>query len=868
MYKKESLEFEYDVFFSYSTEPDYYFVREIETFIESFHRVQTLAKDGLRPLQACVDGSDFRLPTSRDWQRWGLSDIDRKNAVWQVIEENLSKSKYLLVFGSAAAATSEWVDREVQWFVENRGTDNILLAISETNQAQIDPSHIFPRSVVDHNLPEQTIWFDFRGRNKNLVREVKALRDYSEERVRLAGHLLDKSVSDLLPGWYKHQQQLEAESHLQNAIRSLGDKDLIRAKDELFNVLALTESNLARHLLAENIHASMIPRSQEFAAHGVTALAACGQNKVIIGDEAGYVRLLDLRNGWVDWSYELDSRILSISYDSQSGHIALGTETGSLMVLDSNTNQVEWSKELNVPVLGLRFSYSGALLAVGLGNDGGFIIFDQAGKTMMELGVHTGSIQGLAFNRDETHLYWGGSSQYIWYCEIGGACDRISTINEWVYSIDSSPDGRFSAVASGSEVHLFDHALQEHERLSGHSTHVYKVAFDPTGEYLLSGGADGTVKVWDHRARKLSQTVKAFEDEIYGLVVMDSVPVTVVSADYSGQIQTWQLQSHGIPVSVHHFRPTPWMLTRPQRNQIVDLIELDNKHLLIKTWDGKNNVIDLTTRLWVENEIDAGSFTQALAAWRARASYHEPAPFMWDYQSIWSESFATIPSLISIDRMFRNNDVVYALSPDGNYLATVSGDGTWILESKNGKTLRGSHTIEEPISVAFINDLAIMISGKGGKIVVVPSQDKNNDETGIPAQLDPITHILFDQIRQRVLSISTRGDLKVMLYPSGVTVFQHRIPGLSSLAMSPNGRWLATAAIDGNVSLRDPDSGDKVISFSAHRGPVNVIGFSADNKFLFSGGFDETVRLWNVNEVERLLDAPQGLLVEVYKKLH
>jgi hypothetical protein len=48
---------EFDLFISYSTEPDYPLARELERFLSRFHQLPGLQKHDLAPLRVCVDGS-------------------------------------------------------------------------------------------------------------------------------------------------------------------------------------------------------------------------------------------------------------------------------------------------------------------------------------------------------------------------------------------------------------------------------------------------------------------------------------------------------------------------------------------------------------------------------------------------------------------------------------------------------------------------------------------------------------------------------------------------------------------------------------------------------------------------------------------
>jgi WD40 repeat protein len=68
------------------------------------------------------------------------------------------------------------------------------------------------------------------------------------------------------------------------------------------------------------------------------------------------------------------------------------------------------------------------------------------------------------------------------------------------------------------------------------------------------------------------------------------------------------------------------------------------------------------------------------------------------------------------------------------------------------------------------------------------------------------------------------------------------------LALSPDGKQLATAGFDGAVRLWNAESGQEVRTLSGHAGPVYCVAFSADGQSLVSCGDDKTVRLWSPAE--------------------
>jgi WD40 repeat protein/protein-tyrosine-phosphatase len=70
---------------------------------------------------------------------------------------------------------------------------------------------------------------------------------------------------------------------------------------------------------------------------------------------------------------------------------------------------------------------------------------------------------------------------------------------------------------------------------------------------------------------------------------------------------------------------------------------------------------------------------------------------------------------------------------------------------------------------------------------------------------------------------------------------------INCLAISPDGRYLASGSQDKTVGLWSLPQGQLIARLTAHSGAINCLLFTPDNKTLISGSADGSVRLWNLD---------------------
>ena len=85
-----------------------------------------------------------------------------------------------------------------------------------------------------------------------------------------------------------------------------------------------------------------------------------------------------------------------------------------------------------------------------------------------------------------------------------------------------------------------------------------------------------------------------------------------------------------------------------------------------------------------------------------------------------------------------------------------------------------------------------------------------------------------------------------------VRTFTGHTDALYALALSPDGRQLATGGYDQKIKLWDPATGKEIRTLKGHNGCINGLSYRPDGKVLASASADRTVKLWDPMKGTRL----------------
>ena len=425
-----------------------------------------------------------------------------------------------------------------------------------------------------------------------------------------------------------------------------------------------------------------------------------------------------------------------------------------------------------------------------------------------------------------------------------------------------SPDGRILAIGMGDTVELWDEATRHHigDLNTGRTefTSVSVVQFSPDGTMLAIGRNDGTVQFWNvaHR-RQMGTSIRLAggvetDGTVSSVMAMAFRPdgktlATVTARDSAaGAVELWK-------VATHQQIGRPFVLTGiPNPLQQAVALSPDGTTVAIggygvELW----NVVTRRHITNLESPADPGIVVNAVAF-----SHDGKTLAIGNRQGtteIWNlATRQTVGPLLASTSAVES----IAFSPDGQTLATGSDDGTvhlWdtALESPFTSS-RNVHSIAfNPVSgnlAAIVTDhprqLQLWNILTGQRTGTVPSSGGGGVGSAAFSPHGKTLALGKNDGTVQLWDVATRRQIGRRLPYSGDT------QGASetvSLAFSPDGRALATASFDcGEAQLWNVATQRLIGTFSTDSDTIDTVAISPDGKLLATGADEGTTRLWNV----------------------
>ena len=98
-----------------------------------------------------------------------------------------------------------------------------------------------------------------------------------------------------------------------------------------------------------------------------------------------------------------------------------------------------------------------------------------------------------------------------------------------------------------------------------------------------------------------------------------------------------------------------------------------------------------------------------------------------------------------------------------------------------------------------------------------------------------------------------------------IQTLQGHSKAVVGIALSSDGKLLASGSADSTIILWDAVSGLKIATLTGHKGQVTSLDFSSDGKQLISGSTDRTVKLWEITEKKEIITIKKDFFRGIYQ---
>ncbi|MEH2282240.1 MAG: hypothetical protein V7K90_13070 [Nostoc sp.] len=403
-------------------------------------------------------------------------------------------------------------------------------------------------------------------------------------------------------------------------------------------------------------------------------------------------------------------------------------------------------------------------------------------------------------------------------------------LQQW-WSVGVKPETTMQVVTTLQDI---VYTIKQRNTLEGYNDTVTCVNFSPDGEKVVSGSADGTVKLWSQNGRKI-RTFKAHDQKITSISFSPDSH-NFVSGSEDKTIKLWSLEGKEIQKFFGHteeitsvsFSPDGQKIVSGSKDWMVKMWSLDGRE--IQKFDSHNGSITSVSFSPDGKEIVSASEDKTIKLWNLNG---KEIKTINNNERITNVSFvANTQAIISLSGDFPT--AIKLWRRDGTLVATkyirFKGNGmgsaypNLINLSPNGQILASIFESNNFVQIQPWN-----IQRSGNTNILLKLEGHKNNITSMSFSSD--SKLLASGSEDKTVKLWSveNEDLKT---PDDGTV--------RKVNFSPDGKLVASINQNSKVELRQRNGTHKITL----PGSNSAVSFGANSQILASASQDSTVQLW------------------------
>lgn len=411
----------------------------------------------------------------------------------------------------------------------------------------------------------------------------------------------------------------------------------------------------------------------------------------------------------------------------------------------------------------------------------------------------------------------------------------------------------------------------------GHSDRVTSVIFSHDGKFIISGSADHTIKVWDFATAKVVRTIGGHNSYIKEVLISSDDSFILSCSGFDNEIKIWDFSTGKLLKSITEWSDVNSMAISP--NNIFLATGTDDSS--VKIWNiAENKLIKILEGHsgWVSSlafspcgkYLISGSLDETIIIWdfltgkrigtltghtgsvrslifSPNGNYIISGGLRNDPIKIWKFSSLELLYNLTIDQIDIVSIDAISISPDENYILCGSLDTMLLWNLNNGELLDIFWHKSKVSSVAFSPDGKHAISSSDNAIIIWNIFTKKLVKT-----------LNGHSIKVNALAVSPDGRFIATALNNNTILIWNRINGsifhrfegynkiVNALAISPNLKYLISGSNDNSIRIWDLVTKNNVRTLAGHRDFINSISITPDSKYIISGSNDQSIKIWDI----------------------
>lgn len=813
---------------------------------------------------------------ARPWNRMRALRVFRDKTslaaspeLWPGIVAALADAEYFLLLASPAAAASRWVQREIEWWLDNRSAQKMLILLTEGELVWDEAAGDFDWQRTDAlppllrgRLATEPLWVDLRWAKSGASLDLRngafrlAVLDIAAP---LHGRSKDELDGEDVRQFARTRRLVAA------AVTTLALLTLTAITAAIFAMRqrdeALRQSNIAQSgRLAALAEATLYQRPRSLPLASLLAVESLKRYPNLEADQ--FLRQgLPLLPGAGGRLIKHQGPVRAVAFSPDGAHLATASRDGTAAVWEAGGRQVFSLKsdETNPRISAVAFSPTGALLATA--NDRGIARLWDAGNgqpvgEMLE--PNNGPVKAVSFSSDGSYLATVTDRGVdVW--EVNAAAKKIFSMSNAVTdpafpcvpvsSFVFSPSGKHAAVACRGRVRIWDTATWKavvtipYKIRPGLRPPLHPIAFSADGKYLASADevydvATGTLVHGLYSQWPVSKVAFSHEGDYIALAAGDIVRLVSTSDGVSF-------------AELHHAR------------EIRDVaISVSGRELATASNDN-------TARIWRVNR-DAGDGPSREITRMSHGGEGMSVDFSADEKYLATASEDGTAGLWPVNaergvahQVYGGADgSVVAISFTGRFLAVAAADSVQVRETVGGREVG---RVAYPDNSEPNLKIAQLSLSPDGRYLWTTVYQKRRRGRGVQTETQKIARVWDASRGKEVARIRYEDipgaavfspDAKHLATEDGTALRIWDVTGNREVArvkrelasavpvFSADGGYLAIAEPKG-IRMLETNGWREVRSLPLPEATFRIAAFSPDGKYI-AGGSNENVHIWEV----------------------